>query len=446
MLKKLQIENLFGYKKIDIDFNKDLTFLIGRNGSGKTTVLNILSSLISGNVNFLLNYNFDSLKLYYKKNEKSHCIKLEKSNFDEFKLTWKEEEVIVKLEELKSHIRAKLSSSGTDPFYSEKLDFYESNAIFKGISDEFNNLYLPLSRDTGNEFINPRIRNQIQYRKMFYGLHGNIDKSLDYVNALIKEKQRTMMLEFEELNKIMQKEMLKSSFNFYSSQQFSYDNAEELMKVFKSKDELKQAFEEMQLLTEDFREEIDKFFDKLKTSYESYYDWLQNKDNPNREFNDNAIITFIENSSQIQRIIKWKEIIMKNNKTKSEIRKPMDDFLNTVNSYFEDSGKTLYLDENEGILKFSTKFEEKIPLHKLSSGEKQIVIFFAYLILGINTKKEGIYIVDEPELSLHIRWQQRFCDDIMRVAPNLQMIFATHSPEIVGKYRDKVVILGGDHA
>ena len=50
-------------------------------------------------------------------------------------------------------------------------------------------------------------------------------------------------------------------------------------------------------------------------------------------------------------------------------------------------------------------------------------------------------MVDEPELSLHLSWQKMFIDKAMRINQNMQLIFATHAPEIVGCHRDKMVKL-----
>ncbi|HAM1800983.1 TPA: ATP-binding protein, partial [Listeria monocytogenes] len=67
----------------------------------------------------------------------------------------------------------------------------------------------------------------------------------------------------------------------------------------------------------------------------------------------------------------------------------------------------------------------------------QIVIFYANLIFGVNENKRGIFIVDEPELSLHLSWQKLFIEKTIELNKNIQFIFATHSPEIIGKYYNK---------
>ena len=48
-----------------INFNEDLTFLVGRNGAGKTTVLNIISSIATGNFSDLLRFHFSLLEMEY---------------------------------------------------------------------------------------------------------------------------------------------------------------------------------------------------------------------------------------------------------------------------------------------------------------------------------------------------------------------------------------------
>ena len=46
--------------------------------------------------------------------------------------------------------------------------------------------------------------------------------------------------------------------------------------------------------------------------------------------------------------------------------------------------------------------------------------------------------MDEPELSLHLSWQNKLVETIRKINDNMQIVFATHSPEIIGKYDEKV--------
>ncbi|MCY8121948.1 AAA family ATPase [Bacillus spizizenii] len=68
-IKRLKINNLYG-KTYDIKFHEQLTILYGLNGSGKTTVLDILFYILSGKINMLIKYKFSSLDLQFEKNKK----------------------------------------------------------------------------------------------------------------------------------------------------------------------------------------------------------------------------------------------------------------------------------------------------------------------------------------------------------------------------------------
>ncbi len=58
-------------------------------------------------------------------------------------------------------------------------------------------------------------------------------------------------------------------------------------------------------------------------------------------------------------------------------------------------------------------------------------------------KKTGIFIIDEPELSLHVEWQNKFIPNLLEVAGGTQLILATHSPEIIGDRTEKCVEVRG---
>jgi energy-coupling factor transporter ATP-binding protein EcfA2 len=69
----------------------------------------------------------------------------------------------------------------------------------------------------------------------------------------------------------------------------------------------------------------------------------------------------------------------------------------------------------------------KIDYRDLSSGEKQIVSLFSHLILS---QRKYFIIIDEPELSLSVPWQERFLTDITSLERCAGMLAVTHSPFI----------------
>lgn len=74
-------------------------------------------------------------------------------------------------------------------------------------------------------------------------------------------------------------------------------------------------------------------------------------------------------------------------------------------------------------------------MEELSSGEKQIVSLFSHLLLDQDVL--NYIVIDEPELSLSVDWQQRFLEDISEV-PTCAFIGAvTHSPFIFENSLDR---------
>jgi Predicted ATPases len=72
--------------------------------------------------------------------------------------------------------------------------------------------------------------------------------------------------------------------------------------------------------------------------------------------------------------------------------------------------------------------EDELDLEALSSGEKQILAMFSYLLLSDNNK--CILIVDEPELSLSVPWQKTLLPDILATGNCAHIFAVTHSPFI----------------
>ena len=65
-IESFKISNLWGYRDINLIFNKDVNILIGPNGSGKTTILYLLYSILSLDLLNLLNFNFDHVEIKLK--------------------------------------------------------------------------------------------------------------------------------------------------------------------------------------------------------------------------------------------------------------------------------------------------------------------------------------------------------------------------------------------
>ncbi|UZN01758.1 AAA family ATPase [Cellulomonas sp. S1-8] len=78
---------------------------------------------------------------------------------------------------------------------------------------------------------------------------------------------------------------------------------------------------------------------------------------------------------------------------------------------------------------------DEIPLFALSSGERQLLQMFLLALGG----EESSVIIDEPELSLHVDWQETLVESMRALNGRCQLIFATHSPEIMAHIPDSKI-------
>ncbi|MGK9221021.1 MULTISPECIES: AAA family ATPase [unclassified Microbacterium] len=79
--------------------------------------------------------------------------------------------------------------------------------------------------------------------------------------------------------------------------------------------------------------------------------------------------------------------------------------------------------------------DRQIPLKSLSSGEKQLL----QILLEVLGASGETVMIDEPELSLHVNWQQQLVGSMQRVNQECQLLLATHSPEIMADVADDFV-------
>ena len=117
-----------------------------------------------------------------------------------------------------------------------------------------------------------------------------------------------------------------------------------------------------------------------------------------------------------------------------EISRPKKMFQDMVDRLFSDTGKTIIRTENE--IKFS-QIGEVLEPYQLSSGEKQMLAIL--LTVLIEDGRNYVLFMDEPEVSLHVEWQQQLIDLILQLNPNVQIILTTHSPAVImNGWMDKV--------
>lgn len=84
-----------------------------------------------------------------------------------------------------------------------------------------------------------------------------------------------------------------------------------------------------------------------------------------------------------------------------------------------------------------------LALEDLSSGEQHELVLFYELLFKVDAG--SLVIIDEPEISLHVVWQEHFLRDVQEVTrlTGIDVLIATHSPDIINGHRDLLVELEG---
>lgn len=116
----------------------------------------------------------------------------------------------------------------------------------------------------------------------------------------------------------------------------------------------------------------------------------------------------------------------------------IDKFFAIINLLFESTGKTIEIDDKNRVI--FKKGDLRIDLEKLSAGEKQMLLLLFTLFLMED--KPNVLLLDEPEISLHIEWQDKLVGLMNELNPNCQIIMTTHSPNIFADgWEDKLVFI-----
>ena len=83
-------------------------------------------------------------------------------------------------------------------------------------------------------------------------------------------------------------------------------------------------------------------------------------------------------------------------------------------------------------IEIKTEEDTSLGLNLLSSGERQLMLIFLETFLA----GESTILIDEPEMSMHIDWQLELVSAMQQLNPKAQLILATHSPEIMANVAD----------
>ena len=417
-LKNVEIEGFWSQHKIGTDFNSDVNIFIGKNGTGKTTFINLLQAVISVDLELLFTLQFEKITINLFEGKKKRKVVVSKIASE---LRYKEIEYQIGtsknklpiLPEQELRYMSRRSGRIHPKFYREVQD------IKSKMRELINVSYLSVNRDNILKDDPRELRREEVYNA--------IDMRLDELIGELTSYQLQLETDLSKLSKSFQANVLKS---MLFNEEFDYVNIDESLSpdLRSIKVGLMTAYRGLGILDNQIEKDIEKHVRAIEKAANSINNHVEDNSNPVFA-NDVTPLTLLRRTKRIN------ELSSELENSKKKIFQPLDSYIKLLNEFHDTKDFTLQDSKTGGI--FIEKDNTEIPISQLSSGEKQLIILLTETLL--QKGKQTLFIADEPELSLHIEWQRKVISSIRKLNPNSQIIVATHSPEIVGRFKDRVI-------
>lgn len=320
---ELKITKLHDYIDYNIMFNKDVTFLYGDNGCGKTTVLNIITSIITGRVYELFKFRFNSIALKYIEQHSNTPKKIiiHKNNENStLIINYNQKDYAIELQRIRI-----MEERIEDEIEIEHL-YLSEYSVLSEIKKEFSYIYLPLNR---NGSINDNV--SIYMRKNLHRLYTRAsaysDLTINDVTTLIRESYNRINFTLSKINENFSEELLKSFLDIEN-----ITNAKQLL-IYANKlnpDDISKIQNDYTVVLKTIKKWDDSTNEKITIFFESLLNDIKKSKNENGL---NIEILF-----KLSELIKINSVIEKAERleqSKSKVTQPLSNFLNAVNKFIK---------------------------------------------------------------------------------------------------------------
>lgn len=443
MIKSIIIKKLFGRFNYTLNFLSERIMIItGPNGYGKSTILRMINSFCNDDFSVFLNYSFSSFivrcklnTIEIKKNENFFMINNFSFPYPVPKQPSDEEKIDINTHD--DYVTFLLNRT----FNNLSQDFEKKTLIEKYYDKSTNNFIFKL---IDNAFSKRPHKNDVK------NLLVNIKSAFDQIDNIKKEIGAIHFIQEQRL--IEKREEVNNKGLFRNEQEIKYVNV-----INENSEKLKSELAEIMRQHSSLSSTLDSSYirrlfaensgNKSVKEVRSQLQLLQEKQNKLKKYG----LADIDNVSYITKLDKEKlnkfsaemAIFLEDASTKFAIFEPiinkLDLYERIVNKKL--TFKKISLTSTHGIM-ISSDEGKNLLLDELSSGEQEILVLFYKLIFESDV---NLLLIDEPEISLHIAWQKELMNDfkeVINLNKGMQMIIATHSPQIISDNWDLQIDLG----
>ncbi len=415
-IESAEIRGFWGSKSVQINFYEDVNFLIGPNGCGKTTVINLIAAVLRADTPALYSIIFDHVILKLK------SVNGRQKPIIEARKTSEQNSGNI---EIKYTIKEKTSEKGVQyvvegPF-DERL-YREMRHIRKRHHGRRDGLFLSKILANVIEVNWLSVHRTDLERDRRFSKEESFDSTVD---QKLSEISRSFSHYFSLLASNAEQESKNFQELVFLSLLDQVEDIDELLEEISAplvaKETVVEVLKELGVTNAKATKSVTSYLSRVEKAQKR---WTE--DEP-----DLPDAVTLSDSNRIKDMIeKWGHLQRK----RADIFKPRIQFEELINELF--SGKKLHFDERNNP-KIQLLSGDEVEISALSSGEKQL-----FILLGEALLQEGrpvVFISDEPELSLHVNWQNVLFRNIRALNNSCQIISATHSPDIVGGFTDRVI-------
>lgn len=424
-IHSVKIDNFWYRFNASGEFNEDVNIIIGRNGTGKTTFMNILSSVLSVDIDGISANDFDSAVIKLISNRKKKTVKVEKIDDERFPFL----QVVYQISNRKYYVRIFPTDDQRMTSHFRRRSIEESEEVRNALSNLVSLSSLSVYRLRSGQDYEVRDRHGRRVVSPVDFRLSELLQGLTHYQLELSQRARLVATK-------LQRDVLSSI--LYSAEETTQMGIPLNFDKKVEREKLVSAYSQLNAIDAGVKRKISDHVDAIDKTVKEFNAYSAGEHKNKKE------ARFIELDFQsLEALQQTRKIIQLSLDAESEtsiIFFQITQFLEILGDFITDKKFTF----NQGNLEIEAH-EEIIHYSGLSSGEKQLLIIFIETLL--QQQDPYIFLTDEPELSLHIAWQREIIPAIKKLNPNAQIIAATHSPEVASKYKNSIIdmeeLIGG---
>lgn len=419
IITSVYVKGLWGHQDVNILIDSKTNFIIGVNGTGKTTLINLLAAALTFDYDKLLRIEFESITIRLKEvgGSRRPSIRVVKDiSISDDILTYeiqkaaKDAPIVIPFDSRYERMFIETKDGGRVVSRRRvNQEVHTLNEVTLLLKELIKVSWLSVNRADNlyNRDIDKRSLSTIDHKI------NDLNNSLVRYFSVLSQQFSDHTIEFQK------KSFLALINNEGANPIFQFSNSIDIDKERKT---LVEVFDVLGVENKHYVRKLNEHFSRLEK--------VKGRTNTKAISADDFSVIY--NSWRAHTLVADYEILQAK---KADIFRPRDNFISLLNTMFNSRKRFSVSDKNELVV--MTNDGRVIGLEELSSGEKQLLIILGETLL--QHSEHVIYIADEPELSLHVIWQEQLIGAITKINPNAQIIFATHSPDIVGAAQDAII-------